>query len=111
MPMRPTERTLTGSGSEQTSDPVRINRYADRGTSIAVNTDGSTTGATVEYTLDNVEFNDNPVWLDWASISGATSNTHAFMEFPVEAVRLRLDGNGSDTVRMRIVQGGGEGAC
>lgn len=109
MPMRPAQRTLTGDGSEQTSTPVRISRYAERGLSIAVDTDGNTTAATVEYTLDDIEFNDNPVWFDWASIDAVTSNKHAYMDFPVEAVRLKLDASGTDTVRMRVVQGGGEG--
>jgi hypothetical protein len=108
--MRPAQRTLTGDGaSEQTSTPVRISRYAERGLSIAVDTDGSTTAATVEYTLDDIEFNDSPVWFDWTSIDAVTSNTHAYMDFPVEAVRLKLDANGTDTIRMRVVQGGGEG--
>jgi hypothetical protein len=107
--MRPAERTLTGDGSEQTSTPVRISRYAERGLSIAVDTDGNTTGATVEYTLDDIEFNDSPVWFEWASIQDVSQNTHAYMDFPVEAVRLQLDSNGTDTIRMRVVQGGGEG--
>jgi hypothetical protein len=107
--MRPAERTLTGDGSEQNSTAVRISRYAERGLSIAVTTDGSTTGATVQYTLDDVEFNDSPVWFDWTSIQDATSNTHAYMDFSVEAVRLQLDSSGTDTIRMRVVQGGGEG--
>jgi hypothetical protein len=90
--------------------PVRISRYAERGLSITVDTDGNTTEATVEYTLDDIEFNDSSVWFSWISIQDTTSNKHAYMDFPVEAVRLKLDSNGTDTIRMRVVQGGGEGS-
>lgn len=108
MPRRPAERTLTGNGSEQTSALVRMNRYTEWKYTIQIDHGGSTTGATVELTLDNPEFNANPTWIDWASIDAVANSVIAALDFPVEAVRLKLDANGTDTVRMIVVEGGGE---
>lgn len=109
--MRPTTVTVTGNGSTtENSQPVPIN-WRGGDTTLGFSTDGSTTGFTAQYTLedqndydDAAAWNTNAVWYSATTINSATVNTAEVVQGAVRGVRLQADASGTDTGTMIILQ-------
>lgn len=111
---QPKTISLTGDGTGATnSDPYPINwRSPTFGIGLFFDTDGSTTGFTVQYTGDDpqasysTDFNTDAKWFDHPDMAAMTADDDGNIEFPVRAIRLRADANGTDTGELTIVEGG-----
>lgn len=108
--MKPTKITLTGNGSGTTNtDPVPLN-YRAEVTALSFKTSGSTTGFTVQFTLEPVEgYATAAAWASAAtwhnsSIAAATANAAGSISHPVTGVRLQANGSGTDTGTLVILQ-------
>ena len=108
---RPKLITLTGSGSGTTnSNPYILNwREADPVTALGFDTDGSTTGFTVQYTLANSlsEAVADWVWFNHATMATMTAKTAGSLTVPATAIRLQANATGTDTGRLWVHQSGG----
>ena len=108
------QATLTGDGATtQNSAPLYVNPdVMPFALSLDLDTDGSTTGMTVQYTLDDpsgsytTNFATDAKWRDHSTLAALTADTVGNLAFPVSAVRLQLDANGTDVVVLRILQAG-----
>lgn len=106
------EITMTGNGaSVQNSDPYVLDfRKADFNVSIIGNTDGSTTGWTVQYTVENpwatyaTDFGTDADWFDLENFTDLLADADGNLTGVVTALRLQLDANGTDTVTVQIRQ-------
>lgn len=108
--MRLNKQTIQGNGaSVQTTAPIPLNwRNPDFKVSVAVDTDGSTTTATVQHTFDDVNDPDvTPVWFDHADIAAVTAKNDGNYAYPVRAVRLSIGATGTDTWTFWVLQAGG----
>lgn len=108
--MRPKVITLTGTGSGASeTSPVRVDSYSDR-TGLGLQTNGSTTGFTVEYTRTSpAGYASASAWATAAawtasSISGASADANDVVAGPVHGVRLKADASGTDTGTLTISQ-------
>ncbi len=115
--MRAQRQTLTGTGSTLNTAPIVMDIHRNPfNVSIVVDTDGSTTGATVQYTLDDpfasyaTDYGTDATWLSHGDISATTADADANFAFPVRAIRMQLDTNGTDTWVMTVIQAGIVGA-
>lgn len=107
--MKPTTISLTGSGSGVTNTaPVRVNWRADV-TGLQIDTDGSTTGFTAQYTLTAPDgyasaaaWAAAAVWTD--GIASTTADAVGTVTGPIQGVRLQADANGTDTGTLTIIQ-------
>ena len=113
---RPQRITLTGDGSVKNSSPIPLNPRGNTPFNVGLGffTDGSTTGFTVQYTFEQPEryagpsdYNNNAVWYDHPDLAGMTAKNEGNIAFPVQAVRLQADANGSDTGTLDIIQARG----
>lgn len=109
--MRPSTITLTGTGSTLNSSPFPVD-YRNQGISLSFDTDGSTTGFTVQYTLEPPEnyasasaYNSGAKWHSHAGMSGMTADDDDGLVLPVRAIRLQADANGTDTGNLHILAG------
>lgn len=111
--MRPVVVTVTGTGSTLNSSPVVMDwRAAPTSISLALVTSGSTTGFTVQYTLDNpnsfasaTTYNSGATWFNHAFMAALTANLSGNIAFPVRAIRLQANTAGTDTGTLTIIQG------
>lgn len=116
--MRPQVQTITGNGSgTQNTSPLVMDIHRNPfNVSIVVDTDGSTTTATVQYSLDNpfasyaTDYGTNATWLNHADITASTDDADANFAFPVRAIRLQVGATGTDTWVMTVIQAGIVGA-
>lgn len=105
--------SLTGNGATQNSTAHVLNHHANPfSVSVGVDTNGSTTGYTVQHTFDDpwatytTDFGTDAVWYDHETLVNKTADDDGNYAFPVTAVRLRLDANGTDVVEMTVIQSG-----
>jgi len=104
--------TLTGTGSTLNSEPYPINwKQANFKIGLALDTNGSTTGFTVQYCLENpgdyassTAYNANAKWFSHPYMSALTADTDGNIAFPVRAIRLQADTAGTDTATLTIAQ-------
>lgn len=109
--MKTTTVSLTGSGAGVTNtSPIRVNWRADV-TGLQIDTDGSTTGFTAQYTLTPPDsyasasaWASAAVWSD--GIASTTSDAVGTVTGPIHGVRLQADANGTDTATLTILQSG-----
>lgn len=109
--MRSKQLTLTGSGSGTTNtSPLRLNSRAP-GYTFSFNTDGSTTGFSVQVTLTNPEeYASSSAWAtaaNWKAVdnmSGVTADVDQAVISPVQGVRLQADANGTDIGVLDIIE-------
>lgn len=106
--MRPQKITLTGNGaSAQQSAAIPLNwRDPNFKVSIGIDTDGSTTTATVQHTFDDPFDVDSATWFDHSDLAAKTAKDDGNYAYPVTAVRLSIGATGTDTWTMWVVQGG-----
>ena len=105
--------TLTGTGSELNSDPYPVNWRANPfNASLKLHTSGSTTGFTVQYTMDDPnnfasasDYNTSATWTSHPYMTSLTSDTDGNLAFSIRAVRLQADTNGTDTAVLTYIQG------
>lgn len=99
---KPTSITITGNGStSQNSDPIPLSLYQNPfEVGLMLNTDGSTTTGTVQYTLS--EDASGP-WFA-TSISGATADEAGVLTTPATHVRLVVGASGTDTLTLTVIQ-------
>ncbi len=103
-------RTLTGSGSGTTnSTPLRTDWRSPR-IGLSLNTDGSTTGFTAQFTLDDpTQYADATAWAAGATwhnvtdIAAVTADTEALIVGPTQGVRLQANASGTDTGILTII--------
>lgn len=108
--MRPITLTHSGTGTGATnSAPVRVDWRADN-TTVELNTDGSTTAFTVQYTgtppdgyASASAWGSAAVWTA-SGISGATADELASITTPIHGVRIAADASGTDTATVYITQ-------
>lgn len=113
--MRPKTISLTGSGTTTTNSAiVPLNhRVTPFNVGLGFDTDGSTTGFTVQYSFDNPEgdyatdYGTNAKWFDHPDLAAMTADAEGNIAFPVRAVRLQADSNGTDTGELTIIQAWG----
>lgn len=111
--MRPVTVTVTGTGSTLNSVPVVMNwRGNPFSVSLGFDTNGSTTGYTVQYTMENPNsytsatlYNANAKWFDHAFMAAMTADASGNVAFPVRAIRLQANTAGTDTATLTIIQG------
>lgn len=106
--MRESKITMTAATASANSSPFVVDhRKNPFNVALNVNTDGSTTGWTVQYTLDNLE-DITPASANWinTSISAVTVDTTAALTTPCYAVRLACNASGTDTAVLTIRQAG-----
>lgn len=111
--MRPITISLTGNGATaQTSAPVPLDWRGFRsGVTLALDTNGSTTAFTVEYSVDDPEgdyttdYNTDGKWFTHPDFNAVTADTIGNIAFPVRAVRLRASASGTDVGTLTIIQG------
>lgn len=107
--MKPQTITQTAATSAANSAPVRMN-WRNPIVDMSLNTDGSTTGWTVYYTLTPPDgYATGAAWISgglWTAtdISGATADTQASLNKAVQGIYLACDANGTDTAILQIVQ-------
>ena len=111
--MRPTRQTLTGNGATQNSTPILMDTHRNPfNVSLGVNTDGSATTVTVQYTLDDplaayaTDFGTDATWFTHSDISAVTADTDANFAFPVTGIRVQLGGTGTDIWVLTVLQAG-----
>lgn len=112
--MRPVVITLTGTGSTLNSTPIPVSWRANP-TSISLffDTNGNTTGFTVQYTGEAPEnyttaalYNSGAKWFNHAFMAAMTADLSGNIAYPVRAIRLQADTNGTDTATLTIIQAG-----
>lgn len=111
--MRPVVLTQTGTGSTLNSSPVRMDwRVVPFNVSLALDTNGATTGWTVQYTMEDptsyssaAAYNSNAKWFDHPFMAALTADTTGNIAFPVQAIRLQSNTSGTDTATLTIIQG------
>lgn len=107
---RPYKTTITGTGSGATNTAPYIPNYqiTPFNVSLAIDTDGSTTTGTIQYTLDDLATvtAGNAVWFDHPDADGVTVDTVVNIAFPVTAIRLQAGATGTDTWTFWILQAG-----
>ena len=117
--MREQRQTITGNGSGiQNTSPLVMDIHRNPfNVSIVVDTDGSTTTATVQYTLDDpfrtdyaTDYATDATWLSHADITTTAADADANFAFPVRAIRLQVSAAGTDTWVMTVIQAGIVGA-
>lgn len=99
------EVTMTGNGTTtQNGTAIPLNWRADTfEVSVYLDTGGSTTGASVQATLDNVWTDASPVW--FTVQTNVTADTFFKLNGgPYRALRLVLNASGTDTWTMRVLQ-------
>ena len=107
--MKTTTISLTGSGAGVTNtDPVRVNWRADL-TALQIDTDGSTTGFTAQYTLTPPDgYASAAAWAAaavWSEgIASTTADAVGTVAGPIHGVRLQADANGTDTGALTVIQ-------
>lgn len=108
--MRPVSITHTGSGSGVTnSDPVRMN-WRVKNTAFSLDTDGSTTAFTVQYTLTPPDgYASAAAWAAGATwfattVSAATADAAGSLSHPVHGLRVQASASGTDTATVWITQ-------
>ena len=111
---KPTSLSLTGNGSSvQNSAAIALNPHISPfKTTIRLNTDGSTTTGTVQYTLDDpwgdypTDFATDADWVNDGTLASLTADTTGAIDFPVTAVRLQVGATGTDSWTMTVLQAG-----
>lgn len=111
--MRPVVLTVTGTGVLLNSAPVVMDwRGNPFSVSLAFDTGGSTTGYTVQYTMEDPTsyasatlYNANAKWFNHAFMAAMTTDTTGNIAFPVRAIRMQADTAGTDTATLTIIQG------
>lgn len=111
--MRPTVLTLTAATAAANSTPIRVNwRQSPFNMSLAFKDSGTTTGFTVQYTMDEpsgfasaATWNSSGTWYDHSVMAGMVANGYGQLDLPVQGVRLRCDASGTDTGTLTITQG------
>ena len=108
---RPNKITLTGSGSGTTnSSPLLLNwRARPFEVALAFDTGGSTTGFTVQMALNDplVTAAASWTWFNHTELAAMTADETGNLAFPVTAIRLQADANGTDTGTLFVIQSGG----
>lgn len=108
---RPEKITLTGNGSTTgNSSPILLNwRQPNFKVSLGFDTDGSTTGFTVQHCFDDPHETAAAdwTWFDHPDLAGMTAKEDGNYAFPVTAIRLQADASGTDVGTLFIVQSGG----
>lgn len=105
--------TLTGTGSTLNSEPYPVDwKQKNFNVGLALDTGGSTTGFTAQYSLENPNdyasstlYNANAKWFSISAISAATADAATNLTIPVRAIRLQANTAGTDTATLTIVQG------
>ena len=108
---RTTKITQTGNGSTvSNSDPIPVNSQAVH-TSLSFDTDGSTTGFTAQYTLENPQDYDTvalwvagAAWHNGATIAAVTAINSETITGPITGVRLQANATGTDTGTLVVLQ-------
>jgi len=108
--MRPNTLSLTGDGLTTTNtDPLRMN-WRGGTISMALDTDGSTTGFTAQYTLTSPDgYASSTAWGTAAlwfntSIAAASADAAGSIAVPVQGVRLQANSTGTDTATLTVIQ-------
>ncbi len=111
--MRPTTITLVAAAGAANSDPVPVNwRQSPFNMQLSFKDSGTTTGFTVYWTNDSPQdfasaaaFNSDATWFPHTTMNGMVANAYGAINFPVTAIRLSCDANGTDTGILTIRQG------
>lgn len=110
MPSTPHLITMTGNGTgEQFSAPYLTNwRESDPAISLGLDTDGSTTEATVQHSFDANGRSDPSgwTWFDHPELAAITAKADGNYAFPVTAIRLKIGATGTDVWKFWIVESG-----
>lgn len=100
--------TMTAATASANSSPFVVDhRKNPFNVGLALDTGGSTTGWTVQYTLDNLEqiAAGSANWVN-TSIAASTTDATIALTTPCYAVRLACNANGTDTATLTIRQAG-----
>lgn len=105
--------TLTAATAAANSAPIRVNwRQSPFNMSLAFVDSGSTTGFTVQYTMDEPSrfataalWNSGGTWFDHSVMANMTGNQYGEIDIPVQGVRLHCNNSGTDTGTLTITQG------
>ena len=107
---RPQKISLTGTGSGTgNSNPLLLNwREPNFKVSLAFDTDGSTTGFTVQFALDDPleTAAASWTWFNHSELASMTADEVGNLAFPVTAIRLQADANGTDVGTLFVLQAG-----
>lgn len=111
--MRSVVITLVAATGAANSTPIRVNwRQSPFNMNLGFADTGTTTGFTVQYTLDApasfssaATWNSNATWYDHPVMAGMKLAAVGDLEFPVQGVRLHCDASGTDTGTLTIIQG------
>lgn len=111
--MRPIVVTLVAAAGAANSTPIRVNwRQSPFNMSLAFVDNGTTTGFTVQYTMDEpsnfasaATWNSGATWFDHQVMAGMKASSMGQIDFPVQGVRLHCDASGTDTGTLTITQG------
>lgn len=106
--MRQSKITMTAATAAADSSPFVVDhRKNPFNVALHLDTNGSTTGWTVSYTLDNLEeiAAASATWIA-SSIAAATADATIALTTPCYAVRLSCNASGTDTAVLTIRQAG-----
>ena len=107
---RPNKIILVAATAAANSDPLLMNwRQPNFKVSLGFKTSGSTTGFTVQHCFDDPHETAAAswTWFDHPELAAMTANEDGNIAFPVTAVRLKCDANGTDTGTLFVMQAGG----
>lgn len=102
--------TLVAAAEAANSNPLLLNwRQPEFKVSLGFNTSGSTTGFTVQHCFDDPHETAPAswTWFDHADMAAMTAKEDGNLYFPVTAIRLICDDQGSDTGTLFVIQAGG----
>lgn len=111
--MRPQVISLTAATAQANSTPIRVNwRQSPFNANMVFTTSGSTTGFTVQWTLDPPTdfataalWNSNGTWISHSVMAGMKATQYGGLDYPVQGVRLQCDASGTDTGTLNFTQG------
>lgn len=112
---RPVVLTLTGDGATTTYSEIAVLDWhlTPFNVGMGFSDSGSSTSFTVQYTFENEQdyaskalFQANAVWYDHPFMAAMTANTSGNFAYTVAAVRLKANGTGTDTGKLRVIQAG-----